>query len=363
VRLAWIAMALIAVAPQARPQMAEDVFKNVQVLKGVPVDEFMDMMGVFSAALGMSCEDCHAANDSKWENYALDTSPRKQTARRMIGIMNGINKTYFAGRQMVTCHSCHRGSNRPKVTTNLGTLYGAPPDEEEDDIVPPARDAPSIDQIFDKYIQALGGVEQLNKLTSFAANGTNSGYGPESEKRPMEIYAKAPDQRTTVIHTLNGDSTTVFDGRSGWIAAPLRPVPVLTLTGGELEGARLEAEIPFPARIKQAFAQWRVGRPVVINDRKAQVVQGTSASGASFATFYFDAESGLLVRMIRYTNSPVGRVPTQFDYSDYRGVAGVKMPFRWTKAWLDGRENVELSEVQPNAAIPAARFAKPAAAR
>ncbi len=357
-RLAWVAMAVLAAAPQAQPQMAEEVFKNVQVLKGVPVDQFMDMMGVFSAALGMSCEDCHAANDSKWENYALDTSPRKQTARRMIGIMSGINKTYFGGRQMVTCHSCHRGGSRPKVTTNLGTIYGAPPDEEEDDIVQPARDAPSVDQIFAKYVQALGGA-----LTSFTAEGSSSGYGPESEKRPLEIYAKSPNQRTTVIHTLNGDSTTTCDGRAAWIAAPLRPVPVLALTGGELEGARLDAEMSFPARIKQAFGQWRVGRPVVINDRKAQVVQGTSASGASFATFYFDVDSGLLVRMIRYANSPVGRVPTQIDYSDYRDVAGVKMPFRWTMTWLDGRENVELTEIQPNAAVDPGKFAKPAAAR
>ena len=354
-RLVTIAMAALALAPQARPQMAEQVFKNVQVLKGVPVDQFMDMMGVFSAALGMSCEDCHAANDSKWENYALDTSPRKQTARRMIGIMSGINKTYFGGRQMVTCHSCHRGSSRPKVTTNLSTIYGGSPDEEEDDIVLPARDAPSADQIFDKYLQALG-----RSLTSFTAKGTSSGYGPESEKRPLEIYAKAPSQRTTIIHTLNGDSTTVFDGRAAWIAAPLRPIPVLALTGGELEGARLDAEMSFPARIKQAFPQWRVGRPVVINDRKAQVVQGTAASGASFATFYFDTESGLLVRLIRYANSSVGRIPMQFDYSDYRDVAGAKMPFRWTMTWLDGRESVELTEIQPNVTVDASKFAKPA---
>src|SRR5207253_1091703 len=95
--------------PGPRPQMAEDVFKNIQVLKGIPVDEFMNTMGVFSVALGMSCEDCHAANDSKWENYALDTSVRKQTARKMVGMMSAINKGYFGGRQVVTCYSCHRG--------------------------------------------------------------------------------------------------------------------------------------------------------------------------------------------------------------------------------------------------------------
>src|SRR5262245_22848553 len=118
---------LLAQTPPAqRPQLAEDVFKNVQVLKGIPVDEFMSTMGVFSAALGMSCEDCHASNDSKWENYALDTSPKKRMARRMVQMVTAINKDNFSGRQMVTCWSCHRGSDHPKVTPDLATLYNRP---------------------------------------------------------------------------------------------------------------------------------------------------------------------------------------------------------------------------------------------
>jgi hypothetical protein len=343
--------------PAQRPPMAEEVFKNVQVLKGIPVDEFMSTMGVFSAALGMSCEDCHAANDSKWENYALDTSVRKRTARRMIVMMSAINKDNFAGRQMVTCYSCHRGGDHPKVTPNLATLYNMP--EEPDDIVPQAPGAPSADQILDKYIQALGGAERLRNLTSFTAKGTSVGYGPEGNQRPVEIFAKAPGQRTTIIHTLNGDSTTTYDGRAGWIAAPLRPVPVLALSGTALEGVKLEAELSFPARVKQALGKWRVGFPAVINDREVQVVQGTSTGGA-IATLFFDAESGLLVRIVRYSDSVVGRTPTQIDYADYREVAGVKIPFRWTVTWLDGKENFELSDLQPNAPMDSAKFAKPA---
>ena len=342
--------------PAQRPPMAEEVFKNVQVLKGIPVDEFMSTMGVFSAALGMSCEDCHAANDSKWENYALDTSVRKRTARRMIVMMSAINKDNFAGRQVVTCYSCHRGGDHPKVTPNLATLYNMP--EEPDDIIPQAPGAPSADQVLDKYIQALGGAERLGNLTSFAAKGTSVGYGPEGNQRPVEIFAKAPGQRTTIIHTLNGDSTTTYDGRAGWLSAPLRPVPVLALSGTALEGVKLEAELSFPGRVKQALSKWRVGFPAIINDREVQVVQGTSTGGA-IATLYFDAESGLLVRMVRYSDSVVGRTPTQIDYADYREVAGVKIPFRWAVTWLDGKENFELSDLQPNAPIDSAKFAKP----
>jgi hypothetical protein len=137
-------------------------------------------------------------------------------------------------------------------------------------------------------------------------------------------------------------------------------VAVLALTGHDLDGARLDAALAFPGGIKQALTKWRVGFPATINDREAQVVQGTSTGGA-LATLYFDAESGLLVRQVRYSDSPVGRIPTMVDYSDYREVAGVKMPFRWIVSWLDGRDSFELTDVQPNARIDATRFARPAA--
>jgi photosynthetic reaction center cytochrome c subunit len=348
--------AVVATGQQPKPRMAEQVFRNVQVLKGIPVDEFMSTMGIFSAALGMSCEDCHAANDSKWENYALDTSGKKIMARRMITMMSRINRENFGGRQVVTCFSCHRGANRPKITPNLATLYSAPIDP--DDIIDPAPGAPSVDQIFEKYIQALGGAQRLAGLGSYVAKGTSAGYGPEGDKRAVEIYAKSPNLRTTIIHTLNGESTTTYDGRAGWVAAPLRPVPVLALSGSSLDGARMEAELCFPARIKQVLTKWRAGFPATVDDRDVNVVQGTGADGA-IATFYFDVESGLLVRLVRYSNSMVGRVPTQIDYADYRDVAGVRMPFRWTVTWLDGKENFELTEVQPNVPIDAAKFARP----
>jgi photosynthetic reaction center cytochrome c subunit len=361
--VAWLVGVALAIGqggPGPRPQMAEEVFKNVQVLKGIPVDEFMGTMGVFSAALGLSCEDCHDANDSNWANYALDTGVKKRTARRMVLMMSAINRDSFGGRQVVTCYTCHRGSTSPRVTPSLAALYGASAsDESSDDVLAQAPGAPPADQVLDKYIQALGGADRLAKLTSIVAKGTSVGYGPEGQKRPVEVFARAPGLRTTIIHTLDGDSTTAYDGRAGWIAAPHRPVPVLALTGDDLDGVKLEAEVFFPERIKQALGKWRVGFPAEIDDRPVQVLQGTSAGGA-LATLYFDSESGLLVRLLHYAGSPVGRMPTQVDYADYRDVSGVKMPFRWKVTWLDGVETVELSNVQPNVPIDAVKFARPA---
>jgi len=213
--------------------------------------------------------------------------------------------------------------------------------------------------VFEKYLAAVGGAARSATLTSFTAKGKSIGYGPDSEERALEIYAKAPNQRTTIVHSSSGDSTTTFDGRTGWLAAPHRPVPVLAVAGADLDGFRVDAELSFPARIKQIATKWRVGRPIAIKDRDAQVVQGTGAGGVT-ATLFFDAENGLLVRQIRYVESPVGRLPTQVDYSDYRDVAGVKLPFKWTVTWLDGRDNIELTEVRANVPVDAARFAKPA---
>ncbi len=361
--IVWLVGVVLAggqAQPEQKPPMAEEVFKNIRVLRGIPVDEFMGTMGVFSAALGISCGDCHSASDTTWEDYALDTSPRKVTARRMVQMMSSINQASFGGRQVVTCYTCHRGSNRPKVTPSLAAVYGAASTDEPDDVVQPAPGAPSADQILNKYIQALGGAQRLTSLTSFVAKGTSVGYGPEGTNRPIEIFAKAPGQRTTIIHTLDGASTTTYDGRTGWSAVPHKPVPVLALSGSELDCVRLDAELSFPARIKETLGDWRVGLPTEIDDRPVQVVQGSRAGGA-LATLYFDSGSGLLVRLVRYANSRVGRLPTQIDYADYREVSGIKIPFRFKVTWLDGLENVQLTDVQLNVPVDAAKFAKPAA--
>jgi len=357
----WLSAVVItsgqgAAAPAA-PPMSDQVFKNVQVLKGIPVNEFMGTMGIFSAALGMSCEDCHAAGDADWSVYAKD-SPRKNMARVMITMMATINKTNFRGRQMVTCYTCHRGNARPRATADLADLYGSVP-SDANAVFEQAPTAPKPDEVLDKYIQAVGGAQRLANLKSWVAKGTSAGYGPENEPRALEIYSRA-GARTTIVRTASGDSTTTYDGVSGWIAAPLRPVDVLALSPQEVDGLKLEADLGLPGGIKQALKDWRVGLATVINDREVQVVQGTTARGGT-ATLYFDAESGLLLRHVRYNDSPVGRISRQTDYSDYRDVAGVKLPFKWTDTWLDGRDIVELSDIQPNVNIDAAKFAKPAA--
>ena len=338
--------------------LSEDVFENVTVLTGIPVDEFMGTMGAFSAALSFCCSACHTGAGTGDADYVVDT-PRKQTARRMVLMMSAINRANFGGRQVVTCWTCHRGGEVPATTATMADIYTVPT-LGLGDVLVQAPGAPPADEILDKYIEALGGAARLATLTSFIARGTSVAFGAGDERRQIEVFAQAPGQRTTIMHSVEGDYTTTYDGRAGWVVTPYTPLPVMTLTGGELDGARVDAEMAFPGRVKEVLSDWRVSFPDFIDDRLVQVVQGGAEDEGALATLYFDDETGLLTRMVRHAPSAVGRVPTQYDYADYREVAGVMMPFSWTLSWVSGQDVVELSEVQPNVPIDAARFARPA---
>ena len=214
-------------------------------------------------------------------------------------------------------------------------------------------------EVFDKYIQALGGAQRLATLTSFVAKGTYNGFDTDFQDIPIEIYAKSPGQRTTIIHLRSGNSITTYDGRAGWISEADKPVPLIQLTGGELDGAKVVAAVDFPAELKQVRTTWQVGS-TTIGDEDVIIVEGAGGPQPPIK-LYFDKASGLLVRQVYYVQLQVGRVPAQIDYTDYREVNGVKMPFKWTATWVDGRSTATLTDVQANAPIDGARFAKPAA--
>jgi len=211
-------------------------------------------------------------------------------------------------------------------------------------------------------MQAIGGAQKVASITSFVAAGKSVGYRGFGGGGVVEVSAQAPDKRATHInfpeYPDRGVSVRTYDGRTGWIATPLTVVPKYELGGSERDGARLDAQLAFPSQIKQALTNLRVGPPTTINDKDVQVLQGNGLNG-TLATLYFDDASGLLVRMVRHGRSPIGRVPTQVDYSDYRDVGGIRFPFRWTFAWLGGRDSFEFSDVKLNVPIDAARFGQP----
>ena len=349
--------------PGAGTQLSDQVFKNVTVMKGMPVDQFMGTMGVFSSATGLNCTDCHTEDSGgDWAKYA-DETELKKTTRRMILMMQSINNDNFNGKQVVTCNTCHRGVTIPNVMPSIAALYASPPPDEPGDPFTQAPKAANPEQVLDRYIAAVGGTQRLAALRSISAKGLYKGFD-DADKSPMEVYANANGQRAIVAHMASGVGTWTLDGQNGWVTGPPtdRPIPMMNLTGQELEGTRVEAQVFFPANIKQALRNWRVGFPAQIDDQDMEVVQGTTPSGG-VVTLCFNKETGLLRRLVRYSGSMVGRIVTQVDYRDYRDVNGVKLPFAWTVSWLNGRSTYELSAVEANPTIPPATFARPAAAR
>src|SRR5579872_7452915 len=142
--------------------LAEDVFQNVQLLKGIPVSEFMATMGFFSASLGLNCVYCHVPESLQdWKKFAADV-PRKRVARTMIEMVNTINKNNFGGRRAITCYSCHHGTERPKEIPSLALQYGTPDeDPNEIEIPSPPISGPSADEILGNFIKAAGGSESV----------------------------------------------------------------------------------------------------------------------------------------------------------------------------------------------------------
>ena len=126
----------------------------------------------------------------------------------------------------------------------------------------------------------------------------------------------------------------------------------------ELSGYRLDALLSFPGQIKTSLNNWRSGFADNIDGKEVNVVQGTGPNGL-MATLYFDKNSGLLTRIVRYARSPIGRISVQVDYADYRDVNGIKFPFSYTFSWLDGKDAFQLTDVKTNVPIEAARFGKP----
>lgn len=361
--IATAVMCLLAVAslragqgPAAPPLVSEQYFKNIQLLKGMPIDTFFDAMGMFAASMGNDCTFCHVKEAGFRREAFAEATPRIQRARQMIVMMQGLNNQFFGGRPRVTCFTCHRGDYQPVDTPSFLIQYGVPLDDPNT-INFPTEEGVSADRVFDRYLTAIGGRPALARVTSFVAKGTYAGFDTGQEELPVEIYARAPSQRTWIVKLPERDSNRVFDGVNGWLAGPDIQVPIMTLGSGNLDRARIEATLAFPAGITQLYPQWRVGK-TSIGDRDVTIVQGTK-SGLLPVNLYFDDESGLLVRVVRWNETSVGPVPTEINYGDYRAVAGVQMPFTWTATQTYMQMTIKLADVAPNVPVDAARFARP----
>jgi photosynthetic reaction center cytochrome c subunit len=339
-------------APPPAGKNAEEIYKNIIQLKGTPADQLGGAMAFISASLGVECSFCHVPG-----KFELDDKPAKKTAREMMAMQASINKASFNGRTQVTCYSCHRGSERPvavppALESDLPASTGAKATPAAG--VTTAGAAPTADDIVAKYVAAVGGADAMKKITDRVERGQ---ILVGNSKTPIEVFTKAPNKRVSITHNGDSDSYTAFDGAIGWLGSTGRPAHEMSVA--EAGAASLDAEFYLPLRIKEIFPQLRRGRPETIDGVECEVLNG-SGPGRPATRLYFDKKTGLLTRMVRFAETPLGRIPTQIDYADYRDADGVKIPFRWTLARVNGRFTIQIEGAKSNLGLEDAKFAEPA---
>jgi photosynthetic reaction center cytochrome c subunit len=350
-------LALVGAHAQSAPQasapsaaaipLAEQQFKNIQTLKGIPADQLTPTMQFISASLGVDCEYCHVRGA-----FEKDDKKPKVTAREMIVMMMPINKDNFKGHREVTCYSCHRGAADPVGTpiisldepkTETASLH-----EGED-----KSTLPTVEQLLDKYLAAVGGADALHKITSRVQKGKLTGFG--DQPLAIDVYVKAPDKRISFMHLKSGDSITAFDGKQGWTSVPNR---VHMMSAAENDAARIDADLYFPVDIKTLYQRYTVEPGEKLDGRDTYLVIGRSESKPPLR-LYFDRQSGLLLRLVRYAETPLGRNPTQIDYADYRDTDGVKIPFRWTLARPGNHFTIQVDQAEQNVSVDDGKFTPP----
>jgi photosynthetic reaction center cytochrome c subunit len=332
----------------AGQKLAEEQFKNIQALKGIPADQLIPAMQFISASLGVDCEFCHIH-----DKMDSDDKKPKKTARQMITMMLDIDKANFEGRLEVTCFSCHRGAAKPvsiPVIKDEEMAGSAAPGKK------PAEDAalPKPEELLDKYLAAVGGAGAVEKISSRVQKGKLMAFGGQSF--PAEVYSKAPDKRLSVMHLQGGDSVTAFDGQRGWLSVPGRPAHMMSAS--ENESARLDADLYFPVHVKTLYPKFKVESGEKIDGHDTYLVEGRE-EGRPPLRLYFDTQTGLLLRLVRYAQSPLGLNPTQIDYADYREADGVKVPFRWTLARPGNRFTIQVEEMKQNVPVDDTKFTAP----
>lgn len=330
---------------------SSEVYKNVKVLNDAPSDQLVPSMKFISSSLGVRCEYCHVENA-----FDKDDKETKQIARKMMQMVFAINANNFDGHQEVTCYSCHRGSPKPVavpvISASMPKMLNEPLPEPQ--VNPP--DLPKPEEIVQKYVAALGGADAISKLKTLTEHGTTDFGGRQFQ---TDILIKSPNRIATVTHFPGGAAgTSAFDGTNGFVSFPGNPVR--PMNPADLAAARMDADLQLPLNLKTFFSELQVQKKVTIGDKETILVIGKRA-GSTPVDMYFDAQNGLLTRVVRYEASPLGLNPTQFDYSDYRDVSGVKMPFHWTSAAPTGKSAVQLSAAEANTAIRDDVFQKPPA--
>jgi|SRR5580704_2317668 photosynthetic reaction center cytochrome c subunit len=373
-----------AAAP--KPKTAGEAFKNIQVLKDIRQDELFPSMRYITAALGVRCDFCHVP-----EHFEKDDKPQKARAREMMKMMFAINNDNFHGHREITCYTCHRGSEHPvgmpavanasamgamaaqmppgRNTPNpaANSSAGPPPgggggerlEHDPGDAAAPSPGAaslPTVDDIIAKYTQALGGADVIQKAGTRVEKGTVD-VPERNSHNTMEVFRKAPDKAFAILHTPMGDIVEGYDGVVAW--ENHQGHGVTEETGDSLNRVKDWASFITGLDLKRDYARVMVSGIEKIGDHDAYRVFASRKEGG-MERLYFDTQSGLLLRVDARIDSPLGSLPQETSYEDYRDVSGVKIPFTIRVAKIDSTTIYKWSSVEMNVPVGEDRFAKPA---
>lgn len=329
----------------AEPTM-EQRYKNIQALKGLPASQMRPMMNYISAALGMNCADCHVRTGNQFE-FEKDDNNHKKIARRMITMTMEINKANFNGRTQVTCFTCHQGHDHPP---------SVPPLEMAKAESAPAGPAPKAEDILAKYVQAVGGKEAIEKVKTRVIKGAS--VSANGQSFPLEINFVAPDKYTLSVSLPQSASTQKFNGSAGWLKNARED---RAMENADLAKAKSLAWSLELLQLKEPYPRMGFAGTEKAGDRECNVLQMRLQDGRR-VRFSFDKESGLLLRRVVQTVTPIGIDPEQTDYEDYREVDGVKVPHTIRTTYLDRVYNStrKFTEVRHNANVDESIFNLPA---
>jgi hypothetical protein len=345
-RIAATALLLaLGAAPLLRSQAqpapeptAEQKYKNIKVLTGMPASQMLPVMHLMRASLGVHCDFCHV---TEYDRFDLDTKKAKETARQMIRMVLEINRENFEGRTEVTCNTCHRGQERPVRTPPIG--QGLFADTTHGEAEAPAEKQPDAAAVFDRYVAALGGRPALEAVTSRVARGTvlrpaqlDAGTPKarvinRGQEDPLEIVQPAPGKVTMTVGPPDRPIVQSYDGQSGTIKTPEGE---RAMTPREMSRIATFADLRSALALRDQAAKARVvGRDTI--DGKAVLLVRAAAADGNPALLAFDAGTGLLRRQTVSRPTVLGPDPEQTDFDDYRSVGHVKVPFLVKTSYID----------------------------
>jgi hypothetical protein len=222
---------------------------------------------------------------------------------------------------------------------------------------PQAANAPSVDQILDHYVQAVGGKDAIQKVTSRDMKGTleNSDDGTTS---PAEIFAKAPNKYLAVVNPGDGGETLEgWNGEKGWGKDP--DSGLHDTEKAEQIAAKRDYDFYREIRLKELFPKMALSGKMKVDDRDAFIVEAISPDGAT-EKLYFDGETGLLVRRdFERVTIDDGIVLYEVDYDDYKDVDGLKLPSTVRRKTPDYTLTYRFTEIKQNVPVDDAKFNKP----